>query len=152
MEQKDIEKLAHDLMTKHDLLSKGWYFQFVDRRRPLAFCNHFRKQIAMSAQYGMYNTKEDITDTILHEIAHALVDAKHNHDKTWKEKCIEIGARPEKYAWNVIMPPGKYTGRCPACSHEVQFYSRVRKSKACTKCCVDGKYDEKYKLVITQNY
>lgn len=43
-----------------------------------------------------------IKDTILHEIAHALVGVKvcthHSHDKIWKESCLSIGAMPSSGA------------------------------------------------------
>ncbi|MHB8552437.1 MAG: SprT-like domain-containing protein [Thermoplasmataceae archaeon] len=46
-----------------------------------------------------YPYKEEITkDTILHEIAHALVGVKvcthHSHDKIWKEYAKNLGAMP----------------------------------------------------------
>lgn len=37
-----------------------------------------------------------IRDTILHEIAHALVGPNHCHDLVWKAKCLEIGATPRR--------------------------------------------------------
>jgi hypothetical protein len=42
------------------------------------------------------NGAEEIVDTILHEIAHALVGPRHGHDTVWKAKCTDIGARPER--------------------------------------------------------
>jgi len=35
---------------------------------------------------------ELVRDTLLHEIAHALVGTAHGHDEVWKAKCLEIGA------------------------------------------------------------
>jgi hypothetical protein len=39
--------------------------------------------------------QELIRDTILHEVAHALVGENHNHDEAWRAKAIELGATGE---------------------------------------------------------
>lgn len=38
--------------------------------------------------------EEDIKDTVLHEIAHAIVGGKHHHDCVWKACCNKIGCSP----------------------------------------------------------
>ena len=39
--------------------------------------------------------EKHVLDTILHEIAHALVGSHHKHDAVWKAKCKEIGCDPK---------------------------------------------------------
>lgn len=38
---------------------------------------------------------EDIKDTVLHEIAHAIVGGKHHHNNVWKACCNKIGCKPQ---------------------------------------------------------
>ena len=40
-----------------------------------------------------------MTESLLHEIAHALVGRKHNHDAEWKAKAREIGCTGERTHW-----------------------------------------------------
>ena len=43
-------------------------------------------------------SKEEIVDTILHEIAHAIVGSKHGHDAVWKAVARRIGL-PQRPAY-----------------------------------------------------
>jgi hypothetical protein len=36
---------------------------------------------------------DDIKNTILHEIAHAIVGENHGHRQVWQEKAIELGVK-----------------------------------------------------------
>ena len=84
-----VHQSAIDLMLKHGL--KKWRFQFDSSTRRAGCCNYSNKMISLSFNLAQNGSDEDIRDTILHEIAHALVGKKHNHDTVWKEKAIEIG-------------------------------------------------------------
>ena len=55
---------------------------------------------------------DQVRDTILHEIAHALVGPGHGHDAVWKRKCREVGARPERCG-QADMPEGRWRGFVP---------------------------------------
>lgn len=71
------------------------------------------------------NSWDEIRDTILHEIAHALVGAGHGHDRVWKKKCVEIGAKPLPCG-HADMPEGRWTARCGGCGKK---FDRHRKPK-----------------------
>lgn len=73
----------------------GWEFQFDGAKRRLGYCNYRRKLISMSLKSSYANDEPVNTNTLLHEIAHALT-AGHHHDKVWKAKCIEIGGDGER--------------------------------------------------------
>ena len=55
------------------------------------------KEIGITKKLANINTFEESQDVILHEIAHALVGRGHGHNEEWRNKCIEIGAKPEQY-------------------------------------------------------
>ena len=42
------------------------------------------------------NGPEEVRDTILHEVAHALVGPGHGHDTVWKATAAQVGARPQR--------------------------------------------------------
>ena len=53
-------------------------------------------RIELSFHFIERSSDVEVLDTILHEIAYALVDPKHGQDATWKATCSEIGARPRR--------------------------------------------------------
>ena len=85
---------ARDLLWRHGL--KDWRFKFDHSTRRAGCCNYHDKQISISFDLARHAKREDIRDTLLHEIAHALVGKKHNHDAIWGEKAKEIGGSGER--------------------------------------------------------
>lgn len=113
------------LMDKHGLLSLGWKFKMDKANRRFGVCKHRSKTISISTNLTLLNSEEQVTDTILHEIAHALVGPKHGHDYVWKAKAEEIGCKPERcYSNDVVRPKGNYTADCPSCGH---IHTRIKK-------------------------
>lgn len=98
----DVEKLVevitlgNELMVKHGLTEQGWRFDLDNGKQRIGCCHHGKKLITYSSHYIDETSMEEIEDTILHEIAHALCGSGHGHDWYWKAKCVEIGARPER--------------------------------------------------------
>lgn len=118
--------LASELMALHGL--RDWLFTFNKRKRHLGLCFHEAKTIAVSIYLVERNEIEEVRDTILHEIAHALVGPEHGHDRTWKRKCLEIGARPQRCG-QADMPRGRWQAKCGGCGSE---YHRHRRPKRLT--------------------
>ena len=96
-------KMALDLLAKNSL--KNWEFKFDHSTRRAGCCNYRDKCISISFHLARKASDEDIHDTILHEIAHALVGKKHNHDAVWKTKAKEIGCSGERTHQLVFSPP-----------------------------------------------
>src|ERR1700722_17497176 len=82
---------ARRLMDLHGL--KEWEFGINSNVRRTGVCYYPRKtapgRIELSAHFVERNTEEEIRDTLLHEIAHAIVGPGHGHDAAWREKCVE---------------------------------------------------------------
>ena len=111
------QHLAESLMQSHRLIQQGWRFQFDTAKRRFGCCNYTKKVISLSAPMTLINDDAQVTDTILHEIAHALVGYSHGHDSVWKAKCREIGCKDERcytdQDTNIIA--GKYQAVCGGC-------------------------------------
>ncbi len=90
----DIEQEATRLMAEHGL--RKWSFRFDHATRRAGCCSYHNKTISLSIHLALTGSDQDIRDTILHEIAHALVGKKHNHDAVWKAKAVEIGCTGER--------------------------------------------------------
>jgi predicted SprT family Zn-dependent metalloprotease len=104
-----ILQMAVDLMHKHGL--KKWRFQFDHSTRRAGCCNYRDRMISISFELARNASDEEVRDTILHEIAHALAGKKHNHDATWKAKAQEIGCSGER-THRLIFSPPRYSVIC----------------------------------------
>lgn len=148
MNRSDAAALARTLMNEHGLTN--WTFQYDRSKRRFGVCRHSSRTIGLSAVLVELNDEERVRNTILHEIAHAVVGASHGHDRVWRAKAIEIGCDGKRCydADAVKEPPAPWRGTCPGCGQEVQRHRLTEKAKggACARCC-RGKFDPRFVLV-----
>lgn len=146
--------LAITLMNKHNLLVSGWSFKFDNAKRRFGVCSHRKMTISLSRHLVGLNDKEQVEDTILHEIAHALVGPGHGHDAVWKAKCVEIGAKPER-CYNdddVTVPTAKYKAICDGCGRTHKVH-RLRKGRRYACICQNHlPWDKKKILNYIEQY
>ena len=92
-----VQKLKK-YMTKYGLINQNWGYSFNNRKRCAGLCSYKNKTIYISKYYIFSETvsKKDIKNTILHEIAHALVGSKQGHNEVWQKKAIEIGCNGKR--------------------------------------------------------
>jgi predicted SprT family Zn-dependent metalloprotease len=113
MELHKAQQLAIELMQQHGL--NDWCFRFDRARRRFGCCHLTKKVISLSFRIVELNNEQEVKDTILHEIAHALTPMK-GHGYAWRKKCIEIGANPIRcYSNEIITPQLAWQGSCPVC-------------------------------------
>ncbi len=131
MNRLDAQREALLLLRQHGLTALGWTFAWDNAKRRCGSCQYGKKRITLSRHYVAHNADkpEMVRDTILHEIAHALVGGGHGHGPVWRAKCREIGALPQtcKLEGSITVTPGKYVAKCGGCSRE---FRRFRKPKA----------------------
>ena len=130
---REIRRVALELLAFHGLA--GWTFAFNWRKRSLGLCVYRHRQIELSVHFVRRNDQAEILDTILHEIAHALVGQEHGHDGVWKKKCLEIGAKPERCG-NADMPEGRWQASCKACGGHFNRHRKPRRLTGwfCRRC------------------
>lgn len=91
----------------------GWSFGWTNAKSQFGVCKYRVREIRLSKPLTLLNDEEHVFDTILHEIAHALVGPGEGHGPVWKAKCREIGCRPIRCAdISVEVPPSRYIGVC----------------------------------------
>ena len=105
--------------------------------------------------------KDDhVIDTLLHEIAHALVGHKHGHDAVWRRKALQIGCNGKRcYSEDsfkeegkeLLVKQSKYTLTCPTCKKQSAMHKRPKVNRSCSNCS-NGRYNPIHKLEVTQNY
>lgn len=126
--------LANELMYLYSL--DGWQLAFNNSKRMLGVCKEGEKKIELSRVYVLQNTEKHVQDTILHEIAHALVGVKHGHNQVWRDMCKRVGATPAACDKSASLPEGAWQARCPGC---LTLFSRHRRpvrlsGMYCRKC------------------
>ena len=143
MDLAQAEELANELLRKHGL-ANTWTFHFDRAVLRFGSCQYRRKRITLSAHLTMLNDEEQVRDTILHEIAHALAPPRAGHGKKWQRIARAIGCNGMRcYGDEVVAPKPKFIGVCPNCSGKVERNRRNRLS--CGKC--DKRYNPKFLLV-----
>ena len=88
----DVAREARELMHKHGL--DGWTFRFGAARRMIGLCREKGKIIQLGRHHAANDPREQVTDTILHEIAHALAGTAAGHGPVWRNTAKRIGATP----------------------------------------------------------
>lgn len=127
MEAKRATELAVQLMADNGL--GQWSFKLNSSKRCLGICRERERRIELSAAYVIGNSEDHVRDTLLHEIAHALVGVGHGHDRVWKEMCIKLGCTPKACDASAVLPEGAWQARCPSC---LKNFTRHRKPEHLT--------------------
>jgi predicted SprT family Zn-dependent metalloprotease len=127
------------LMEEFDLPEDGWHFQFSNHKTYLGMCYHQKKVIALSQHFILKSPDEVITDTLLHEIAHALVGPGHGHDGVWRHKAISIGCDGNRTCdEGVSTAKPNYRIQCPNeyCGWSADRFRMKRRNfgSTCPKC------------------
>jgi len=105
MELIAAQTLATELLTRHGLTAEGWTFAFDRAQRRLGACKYNRKQITISHYMTVAADRHTVHQTLLHEIAHALVGHAAAHGPVWKAKAASIGYTAESPPLTRTRPP-----------------------------------------------
>ena len=108
----EVRSEAERLMAEHGLLK--WSFQYDDASRRAGCCHYRTQVISLAQQFAITAPPEEVRNTILHEIAHALVGSMHNHDSVWKAKARSIGCTGDR-CHDIKFAPPRYIMSCPRC-------------------------------------
>jgi len=150
----EVKIMAENLMFQHGLKQSGWTFQFDNAINRCGCCRYRIKKIQVSKHYASLNNEAIVKDTILHEIAHALVGPGHGHDHVWKAKAIEIGCsgfrcKSEDTHEGFVRTPSRYIATCHSCKNNT-FRNRVPKYRvSCARC--SNRFDPNLVLTFTSN-
>lgn len=139
MELYNAQLLARKLMDHHGLESIPFRFDRSNRRLG---CCHWRNvnnvsYISLSRSITLLNDEEVIRNTILHEIAHALVGYGNNHNKKWRLKALEIGCNAKRCSSTHSRKEGRWQGVCPSCNrvfHRYRTSSRLMSGRWICPC------------------
>ncbi len=125
-------RLASELLGKHGL--EEWSVGLDRAKRRAGACHHAPRVISLSRPLTQLHDEVEVHETILHEIAHALVGPKHGHDETWRRAALAIGSTGRRCVSDEAPKlAGKFIGRCVA-GHECSAHKRPERIKVCSSC------------------
>ncbi len=100
---------ARAWLATHHL--EHWSVQFDHATKRAGCCNYRERVISLAFAYAQSATDEAIADTILHEMAHALVGKDHGHDQVWHAQAIALGCSGTR-CHDVQFTPPRYIVTC----------------------------------------
>ena len=110
----EAQTLANDLIKRHKAtsgLAEDWRFGFDLSPSRAGACKYAERRIDLSVSFCLSASRAEVIDTILHEIAHAIVGKGHNHDAVWIAKAREIGCTGER-THAKRHTPARWIGEC----------------------------------------
>ena len=113
-----------------------WVLGMDNAQKRLGVCDYNRKKISVSSHLlrGPTCDEKKMRNTILHELAHALVGPNHSHDAVWKKMALKIGC--DGSVCSPMDPPdAKYILECKNKCFAHPYYRRPKiTNKVCMKC------------------
>jgi len=140
MNALNVEKIAREELKNHGL--HDWEFELDNSTSHLGICSYSNRRIRVSRLFASVNDEARMRNTILHEIAHALVGPSHGHDDVWRAKAVELGCDGERCADGAVSVQKKYIGTCPECGETVQLgrlTARMQAKGMCRACVVKAR-------------
>ncbi|WP_035935362.1 SprT-like domain-containing protein [Knoellia aerolata] len=124
--------LGRRLLREHGL--GDWSIRTDRAKTRAGVCRFGTHTISLSAALTHLHDEEEVRDTILHEIAHALVGPFHGHDDVWRAKAIEIGCTGQRTVPSTAPRlEGPWRGVCPE-GHVSTRHRRPTRVLSCSQC------------------
>lgn len=147
MEITHAVKLAQDLIRENNLNLQVVTSKTKSSVGRCFFWGGRATKIELSEPWVEVLDEQEVKDTILHEIAHAVAGLDAGHGLRWKTVAMSLGARPStcaKIDKEVVdkfnQKNAKYHATCP-CGKASMYFNRMGKNwqQGKYKCVICGK-------------
>jgi predicted SprT family Zn-dependent metalloprotease len=113
------EHLYHPDCVDPEFGLESWTFAFDDAKRRAGAATFGPNVITLSRSFVEHASFEEIENTILHEVAHAIAGLDAGHGPRWRMIARDIGCSAERCAdMPESMPKGRYEATCSECGAE----------------------------------
>ncbi len=132
--EKTIETYATEQLIKYNLWAKGWRFTWCNAVGSIGYADEKNKEIQYSKRY-LDAPWDEITETIRHEIAHALTQYKKGikpHGEEWKINARRVGVSTRAHSKVIQRVEGKWVLTCKNCNKAVSDRMHRRSKKNLT--------------------
>ena len=116
-------KFCRDKLNEHGL--SHWHIRTAAHMHILGLCDHKTETIFLSIHHLDTHPEPEVENTILHEIAHALVSPGHAHDEVWQAKAREIGCTSVNAVSHLSFSPEMIDAVRSGATVEVTFETEV---------------------------
>ena len=127
--------VAQKLLMEHGL--NDWRVVLDHGRNRLGSCDYGKQRISLSRYFVRDNSLPAIRETVLHEIAHALVGPGHGHGPRWQQQARALGIPAQASSRTATMPEPRWSLVCQECGQIVARRHRRRMNLnryACRDC------------------
>jgi len=132
MDLRDAFAMAEYLLEVHGLTD--WDVAYDNAKRRAGICRFGEQTLGLSAPLTAVHSEDDVRDTILHEIAHALVGPQHGHDAVWQAQARAIGCTGERcVSPEAPTAPAAWLGTCSG-GHTLERHRRPERVLTCGLC------------------
>lgn len=129
-------------------LDDSWSFGFDNAKRRAGQCDYTRKRITVSRYLAARFDDDEIHQTLLHEVAHALAGHKAAHGPAWKRIARELGyVGGTTHQGETAVELAPWVGHCPA-GHITYRHRRPTRPTSCAKC--SRTFDARYQFRWTK--
>ena len=145
---------AKFLMHAHGL--DFYKFKWHRGTSRFGFCSYRDSTISLSEELVAVSSEETVRNTILHEIAHALVGPGHSHDSVWRRQFIALGGNGERTCGEsesvrkLREEKAKWSAKCPDCGNV--FFAQKRLSNFDKRWCGAKPCASRNKVAETRKY
>lgn len=89
----------------------GWTAEMSRGRRTIGLCSYTDKTIYLSKHHIENDSYDDVRDTVIHEVAHAL-NPLDGHGIKWRKAAMAMGGTGDQYHSHGNSYPSKWSTRC----------------------------------------
>lgn len=145
-ELERVRVWAHALIRMH--LDNTWTFGFDNAKRRAGVCDFTHRRITVSRYISARNDDDEVHQTLLHEVAHAIAGPGAGHGARWKRIARDLGyVGGTTHHGETPTELAPWVGRCPA-GHTVYRYRRPKGSSSCRACA--PRYDRAHEIAWTR--
>jgi predicted SprT family Zn-dependent metalloprotease len=128
-----VVRLAEELLGRH-LPEGAWTFAFDSAKRRAGACDYTRRRITVSRYLAAKWDEEEVRQTLLHEIAHALAGHAAAHGPKWRSVARGLGYTGKRLHDGPIADErAAWVGTCAA-GHVHYRFRRPQSALSCGLC------------------
>ncbi|AZZ50710.1 SprT-like domain-containing protein [Rathayibacter festucae] len=131
-ELDQVARWADALLREH--LDASWSFAFDHARTRGGACHWKDRRITVSRHLAARWSDEEVHQTLLHEVAHALAGPKAGHGPAWRRAATALGYTGDRTHSNPTADElAPWVGSCPS-GHLFYRHRRPSRPLACGRC------------------
>lgn len=114
-----------------EYLDSSWSFGFDHAKRRAGLCNFSKRRISVSRYLAEVVDLDQVQQTVLHEVAHALAGPDAGHGELWRTTAAALGYRGERISGRDL---DEYKAPWMGTCREGHVFYRYREPRAETSC------------------